>query len=80
LPLLHRYRAGLEVLPVINKIDLPSADPGRVSQEIEEIIGIDRNGCRACQRQDGRGRTRSAGSAVKRIPPPKAILTRPCKR
>ncbi|HLY51698.1 MAG TPA: GTP-binding protein, partial [Steroidobacteraceae bacterium] len=32
---------GLEVLPVINKIDLPSADPERVSQEIEEIIGID---------------------------------------
>jgi len=32
---------GLEVLPVINKIDLPSADPDRVSQEIEEIIGID---------------------------------------
>src|SRR6204780_5585072 len=32
---------GLEVMPVINKIDLPSADPDRVSKEIEEIIGID---------------------------------------
>src|SRR5271167_1260973 len=32
---------GIEVLPVINKIDLPSADPDKVSKEIEEIIGID---------------------------------------
>jgi len=32
---------GLEVLPVINKIDLPNADPQKVSGEIEEIIGIE---------------------------------------
>src|SRR5574339_510143 len=35
---------GLEVLPVINKIDLPSADPPKVMREIEEIIGIDTDG------------------------------------
>ncbi|HAY17112.1 MAG TPA: elongation factor 4, partial [Halomonas sp.] len=38
---------GLEVLPVLNKIDLPQADPDRVAQEVEEIIGLDATD--ACQ-------------------------------
>ncbi len=37
--------AGLEILPVINKIDLPSADPNRVREEIEDVIGIPAEGC-----------------------------------
>ena len=57
---------GLEVLPVINKIDLPSADPDRVITEIEEIIGIDATDARARQRQDRRGR---AGAARGDRPP-----------
>ncbi len=51
---------GIEVVPVINKIDLPSADPDKVSREIEEIIGIDATDACARQRQDGRGRGRAA--------------------
>ncbi|WP_156498205.1 GTP-binding protein, partial [Oleiphilus sp. HI0043] len=39
---------GLEVLPVLNKMDLPQADPERVTQEIEDIIGIDASGAVPC--------------------------------
>ena len=44
------------MVPVLNKIDLPSADPERVIAEIEDIIGIPAQGCGARQRQDRRGR------------------------
>ena len=47
---------GVEVVPVLNKIDLPSADPASAIQEIEDIIGIDAAGRAARQRQDRRGR------------------------
>ena len=47
---------GLEVVPVLNKIDLPSADPDRVIKEIEEIIGIDAAGRGARVGQDRRER------------------------
>ncbi len=50
---------GLEVVPVLNKIDLPSADPDKVIKEIEEIIGIEAAGRRAGQRQDRRERHRT---------------------
>src|SRR5712671_2930268 len=46
---------GLEVVPVINKIDLPSADPDRVSQEIEEIIGIDATDAARVSAKTGEG-------------------------
>jgi len=46
---------GLEVLPVINKIDLPSADPERVSREIEEIIGIDASDAARVSAKTGEG-------------------------
>ena len=51
---------GLEVLPVINKIDLPSADPERVVREIEEIIGIEAEDAVSGQRQDRRRGARAA--------------------
>ena len=47
--------SGLEVVPVLNKIDLPSAEPARVAREIEEIIGIEAQGRLEGQRQDRRG-------------------------
>ena len=46
---------GLEVMPVLNKIDLPQAEPERVQEEIENVIGIDATD--AVQRQDRLGRT-----------------------
>ena len=47
---------GLEVVPVLNKIDLPSAEPERVISEIEEIIGIEADDCPAGQREKRRRR------------------------
>ena len=44
---------GLEVIPVINKIDLPQSDPDRVKQEIEEIIGIDASNAICVSAKDG---------------------------
>jgi len=62
---------GLEVLPVINKIDLPSADPDRVSQEIEEIIGIDATDAVRVSAKTGEGVPDLLEALVKRIPAPK---------
>ena len=56
---------GLEVIPVINKIDLPSADPERVKAQIEDIIGIDASDAAAGQRQD-RGRHRRGARSHRR--------------
>ncbi|MCI1709404.1 MAG: translation elongation factor 4 [Chiayiivirga sp.] len=60
---------GLEVVPVLNKIDLPTADTEKVKKEIEAVIGIDAHD--ACdQRQDRPQRARRARSDRARIPPP----------
>jgi len=47
---------GVEVVPVLNKIDLPSADPEGAIREIEDVIGIDAKDALRRQRQDRRGR------------------------
>src|ERR1700749_3827269 len=62
---------GLEVLPVINKIDLPSADPDRVVKEIEEIIGITADDAVRVSAKTGEGVPDLLEALVKRIPPPK---------
>ncbi len=62
---------GLEVLPVINKIDLPSADPDRVIQEIEEIIGIDASGAVRVSAKTGLHVDDLLEVLVHTIPPPK---------
>ncbi len=60
----------LEVLPVLNKIDLPQADPDRVSQEIEEIIGIDATGALQVSAKSGQGVKELLEEIVRVIPPP----------
>ncbi|HEY4215392.1 MAG TPA: translation elongation factor 4 [Steroidobacteraceae bacterium] len=62
---------GLEVLPVINKIDLPSADPDRVMQEIEDIIGIDATDAVKVSAKTGEGVDILLEELIKRIPAPK---------
>src|SRR5579862_8034921 len=62
---------GLEVLPVINKIDLPSADPSKVIHEIEEIIGIPADDAALVSAKTGLGIPELLEHLVKRIPPPK---------
>ncbi|HYP65191.1 MAG TPA: translation elongation factor 4 [Steroidobacteraceae bacterium] len=62
---------GLEVLPVINKIDLPSADPERVSREIEEIIGIDASDAARVSAKTGEGVPELLETLIRRIPAPR---------
>jgi GTP-binding protein LepA len=62
---------GLEVLPVINKIDLPSADPPKVIREIEEIIGIDAQDAVLVSAKTGENVPELLEAIVAHIPPPK---------
>jgi len=62
---------GLEVVPVLNKIDLPSAEPDRVAQEIEDIIGVDAMDAVQCSAKTGLGIEDLLEALVKRIPAPK---------
>jgi GTP-binding protein LepA len=62
---------GLEVLPVINKIDLPSADPERVMKEVEEIIGIDASDAIGVSAKTGQNVDLLLEELVKRNPAPK---------
>jgi GTP-binding protein LepA len=62
---------GLEVLPAINKIDLPSAEPERVAKEIEEIIGIEARDAVRVSAKTGQGVQELLERLIERIPPPK---------
>ncbi|MCP4407374.1 MAG: elongation factor 4 [Gammaproteobacteria bacterium] len=70
---------GLEVMPVLNKIDLPSADPDRVVQEIEEIIGIEATGAVLVSAKTGIGIVDLLEALIKQIPPPRGDTTQPLK-
>jgi GTP-binding protein LepA len=61
---------GLEVVPVINKIDLPSADPDKVIKEIEEIIGIEASDALRVSAKTGEGVADLLEELVRRVPPP----------
>jgi GTP-binding protein LepA len=61
---------GLEVLPVLNKIDLPSADPARARAEIEDIIGVDAQHAMEVSAKTGQGVPELLEAIVARIPPP----------
>ncbi|HEZ4692365.1 TPA: elongation factor 4 [Neisseria meningitidis] len=61
---------GVEVVPVLNKIDLPAADPERVEQEIEDIIGIDAVGAVQCSAKSGIGVEDVLEEIVAKIPAP----------
>ncbi|MCK0752774.1 MULTISPECIES: translation elongation factor 4 [Chromohalobacter] len=62
---------GLEVLPVLNKIDLPQADPDRVAHEVEEIIGIDASDACQVSAKSGLGMEALLERLVRDVPPPK---------
>ncbi|MBX3704047.1 MAG: translation elongation factor 4 [Steroidobacteraceae bacterium] len=61
---------GLEVVPVINKIDLPSADPDRVIAEIENVIGIEAGDALRVSAKTGEGVPELLEAIIRRIPPP----------
>ena len=62
---------GLDVIPVLNKIDLPQAEPDRVKQEIEDIIGIDAQDAIAVSAKSGLGVNDLLEALVQKIPAPK---------
>jgi GTP-binding protein LepA len=61
---------GLEVVPVLNKMDLPQADPDKVKQEIEEVIGIDATDAVAASAKSGLGMEAVLEQLIELIPPP----------
>lgn len=68
---------GLEVLPVLNKIDLPAAEPERVSQEIEDVIGIEAHDALHVSAKSGIGIDDLLEMLVERIPAPKGDIDAP---
>ncbi len=63
--------ANLEIIPVLNKIDLPAADPERVAQEIEEIVGLDASDVLHVSAKNGTGVPALLQAIVDRVPPPR---------
>ncbi len=69
----------LEVVPVLNKIDLPSAEPERVRGEIEDIIGIDASEAVSASAKTGLGIHETLEAIVKKVPPPSGDPNAPLK-
>ena len=68
---------GVEVVPVLNKIDLPQADPERAKKEIEDVIGIDASEAVTCSAKTGLGVQDVIEEMIARVPPPKGDATDP---
>jgi GTP-binding protein LepA len=71
--------AGLDIVPVLNKIDLPAAEPERVKAQIEDVIGIDASEAIPISAKTGIGIDLVLEAVVKRLPPPKGELNAPLK-
>ena len=70
---------GVEVVPVLNKIDLPSAQPERAIQEIEDVIGIPAHDAVRCSAKTGEGIDDVLEAVIQRIPPPEGDPAKPLK-
>ena len=70
---------GVEVTPVLNKIDLPSADPERVMQEIEDVIGVDASDAVRCSAKTGEGVRDVLEAVVAKVPAPRGNIDAPLK-
>ncbi len=70
---------GVEVTAVLNKIDLTSADPERVKQEIEDVIGVDASDAVLCSAKTGLGVRDVLEAVIKKVPPPVGDVTKPLK-
>ena len=68
-----------EIVPVLNKIDLPAAEPERVRQQIEDVIGIDASDAVLCSAKSGIGIDEVLEAIVTRLPPPKGDADAPLK-
>ncbi|MFO1015538.1 MAG: translation elongation factor 4 [Caulobacteraceae bacterium] len=68
-----------EIVPVLNKIDLPAAEPDRVRQQIEDVIGLDASDAVECSAKSGIGIEEVLEAIVTRLPPPKGDAAAPLK-
>ncbi len=68
---------GVEVVPVLNKIDLPQADPDRAKKEIEDVIGIDASEAVTCSAKTGMGVQDVIEEMIAKVPPPKGNAADP---
>ena len=75
----HALDAGHEIVPVLNKIDLPAAEPERIKEQIEEVIGIDASQAVPISAKTGIGIDLVLEAIVNRLPPPKGDETAPLK-
>jgi GTP-binding protein LepA len=71
--------AGHEIVPVLNKIDLPAAEPDRVKQQIEEVIGLDADDALLISAKTGLNVDQVLEALVRRLPPPQGDETAPLK-
>ena len=70
---------GLELVPVLNKIDLPAADPVRIKEQIEHVVGLDATDCLAISAKTGVGVDEVLEAVVTRIPPPRGVVAGPLR-
>src|SRR5882672_9453084 len=70
---------GVEVVPVLNKMDLPQADPERAKEEIEDVIGIDATHAIPCSAKTGEGIDEILEAVVARIPAPRGTADAPLR-
>ena len=75
----HAIDAGHEIVPVLNKIDLPAAEPERVKEQIEEVIGIDASQAVPISAKTGLNIEAVLEAIVHRLPPPKGDAAAPLK-
>ena len=75
----HALDAGHEIVPVLNKIDLPAAEPDRIKQQIEDVIGLDASEAVPISAKTGLGIDLVLEAIVTRLPPPKGDETAPLK-
>ncbi|MDB2414413.1 translation elongation factor 4 [Rickettsiales bacterium] len=68
-----------EIIPILNKIDLPSADPERVKQQIEDVIGLDTSGAIEVSAKTGQGIAQTLEALVTVLPPPEGDVDAPLK-
>src|SRR6202162_4025443 len=68
-----------EVVPVLNKIDLPAAEPEQVRRQIEDVIGLDAHAAREISAKTGQGVEEVREAIVHRLPPPKGDASKPLK-
>ncbi len=70
---------GVEVVPVLNKMDLPQADPDNAKAEIEDVIGIDAADAIPCSAKSGMGIDEILEAVIARMPPPKGVVEAPLR-